>query len=93
MDQNIAYKLGQQKRTTRPIDKENMYDDLDTTEGGKSGKEKSKATLLLGRCLVGIVAIAAVLALALAVGAIINPRRACAKRVTVLACCVCVLVC
>ena len=81
MDQNIniAYGVGQQKRTTQPINVENIYEDLNTTEGGKSGEEKSKATLLLGRCLVGIVAVAAVLvlalaavlALALAVGAIV----------------------
>ena len=55
------------------INEENIYDDLHTTvtEGGKSGEEKSKATMLLGRCLVGVVAVAAVLALALAVGAIV----------------------
>ena len=66
MDQNLAYGVGQQKRTTQPINEENIYEDLFTTEEGKSGEEKSKATLLLGRCLVGIVAVAAVLALALA---------------------------
>ena len=72
MDQNIAYGVGQQKSTTQPINEENIYDDvLNSTEGNKSGEEKSKANLLLGRCLVGIVAIAAVLALTLAVVAII----------------------
>ena len=73
MDQNIAYGVGQQKRTTQPIKEDNIYDNVNTTytEGNKSGEEKPKANLLLGRCLVSIVAVAAVLALALAVGAIV----------------------